>query len=94
MVTSATKAFVIGVVAGGVALVLSYGLRIFAGGLFIPESASQALFSLTPGSLESTAVADLGALAKYTTFAGAIIANFILYGLIAILGVSLYRKSY
>ena len=45
--------FALGLVAGSVALVVSAVFRIFAGGLFIPELASQTLFSLTPGEIES-----------------------------------------
>lgn len=53
-------------------------------GPFIPEIASQTLFSLTPGSVESQAVGTLGPLAKYSAFIGSIIANLIVYGLLAI----------
>ncbi|MGA9843146.1 MAG: hypothetical protein WBQ25_12590, partial [Nitrososphaeraceae archaeon] len=59
-------------------------LRLALSGPFIPEIASQTLFSLTPGSVESQAVGTLGPLAKYSAFIGAIIANLIVYGLLAI----------
>ena len=59
-------------------------LRLALSGPFIPEIASQTLFSLTPGSVESQAVGTLGPLAKYSAFIGAIIANLIVYGLSAI----------
>jgi len=84
--------YVVGLAAGGVALVISYMLRIIGGGLFLPELASQTLFSLTPGTLESQAVAILGASAKYSAFIGAIAGNIILYGLIGILSYAIYRR--
>ena len=59
-------------------------LRLALSGPFIPEIASQALFSLTPGAVESQAVETLGPLAKYSALVGAIIANLIVYGLLAI----------
>ena len=81
---STTTSFVVGLAAGAVAIAISLIIRSFAVGPFIPELASQTLFSLTPGQFESQAVANFGPLAKYSAFAGAIIANFILYGLFAI----------
>lgn len=77
--------FVLGLVAGSVALVVSAVFRIFAGGLFIPELASQTLFSLTPGQIESFSVATFGSLAKYGAFTTAIVLNLVLYGGLAIL---------
>ena len=44
--------------AGTIAVAISLILRLFAGGLFVPEIASLTLFSLTPGEVESQAVAD------------------------------------
>ena len=67
-------------------------IRSFAGGLFIPELASQTLFSLTPGQFESQAVENFGPLAKYSAFTAAIIINFILYGLFAILITRLHNN--
>ncbi|MFL6368676.1 MAG: hypothetical protein ACJ72T_09055, partial [Nitrososphaeraceae archaeon] len=68
--------------------------RLFAGGLFIPEIASQTLFSLTPGEVESRAVETLGPLAKYSALIGAVVANILLYGLISLLslGSRLYNR--
>jgi DMSO/TMAO reductase YedYZ molybdopterin-dependent catalytic subunit len=85
LLTGIGKGFVIGLVAGGTALVISYALRIFAGGIFVPEIASQTLTSLTPGTIESQAVANLGVFAKYSAFSGAIFGNLLLYGVIGIL---------
>jgi DMSO/TMAO reductase YedYZ molybdopterin-dependent catalytic subunit len=84
--------FLLGLVAGSVALVISAVFRIIAGGLFIPELASQTLFSLTPGQVESFSVETFGSLAKYAAFMAAIIFNLILYGAIAILLYRLYIK--
>jgi len=89
---STTTSFVGGLAAGAVAIAISLIIRSFAAGPFIPELASQTLFSLTPGQFESQAVANFGPLAKYSAFAGAIIANFILYGLFAIFVRRLQRR--
>ena len=66
----AMRNFTLGLVAGSVALVVSAAFRIIAGGLFIPELASQTLFSLTPGQVESFSVETFGSLAKYAAFTG------------------------
>ena len=89
---STTTSFVLGLAAGAVAIAISLLIRSFAGGLFIPELASQTLFSLTPGQFESQAVENFGPLAKYSAFTGAIIIYFILYGLFAILLTRLQNK--
>ena len=62
-------------------------------GIFLPELASQTLFSLTPGQVESQAVESLGPIAKYSAFIGAVIANLVLYGLIGLLFTSLLKKN-
>ena len=84
--------FVLGLAPGAVAITISLLIRSFAGGSFIPELASQSLFSLTPGQFESQAVENFGPLAKYSAFTGAIIVYFILYGLFAILLTRLQNK--
>src|SRR5215203_2258468 len=86
------RSFALGLVAGSVALVVSAVFRIIAGGLFIPELASQTLFSLTPGEVESFSVETFGSLAKYAAFTAAIVFNLILYGALAILLYKLYIK--
>lgn len=78
--------------AGIIAVTISLILRLFAGGLFVPEIASLTLFSLTPGEIESQAVQTLGPLAKYTSFVGATLVKIILYGLIGILVGRLYSR--
>ena len=78
--------------AGAIAVAISLILRLFAGGVFVPEIASLTLFSLTPGEVESQAVQTLGPLAKYTSFIGAILVNIIAYGLIGILIGRLYHR--
>jgi DMSO/TMAO reductase YedYZ molybdopterin-dependent catalytic subunit len=85
--------FLGGLAAGAIAITVSLLLRLFAGGLFIPELASQTLFSLTPGQVESQAVETLGPLAKYSAFIGSVAANLILYGLIGLLVGSLQKKK-
>jgi DMSO/TMAO reductase YedYZ molybdopterin-dependent catalytic subunit len=84
--------FVLGLIAGSVALLVAAAFRIFAEGLFIPELASQTLFSLTPGEIESFSVETFGSLAKYTAFTIAIIVNLVIYGGLAILLHKTYIK--
>jgi DMSO/TMAO reductase YedYZ molybdopterin-dependent catalytic subunit len=87
------KSFAAGIVAGALAIGISLLFRSLAGGPFLPELASQTLFSLTPGEFESQAVENFGPLAKYTAFIAAIVINFILYGLIGILMDKIHNKS-
>lgn len=94
MANRETRTFVLGLLAGGVALIVAAAFRIIAGGLFVPELASQTVFSLTPGQIESSSVATLGSLAKYTAFTTAIIINLVLYGGLAILLHELYSKLF
>ena len=84
--------FLGGLAAGAIAIAIALLIRSFVGGPFIPELASQTLFSLTPGQFESQAVENFGPLAKYSAFSGAVIVNFILYGLFAILLNRLHSK--
>ena len=76
--------FLAGLAAGAVAVAVSLILKEMSGGLFLPEIASQALFSVTPGEFESQAVENFGPLAKYSAFIGSIIANIVAFGIIAI----------
>lgn len=87
------KSFAAGVVAGSVAIGISLIIRSILGGPFLPELASQTLFSLTPGQFESQAVENFGPLAKYSAFTAAIIINFILYGLFGIITDKIQLKS-
>lgn len=64
--------------AGTAAVGFAYLLRVFLGTPYLPEMAAQALFSLTPGSVESQAVENLGALAKESAFVGASVVNVLL----------------
>jgi DMSO/TMAO reductase YedYZ molybdopterin-dependent catalytic subunit len=79
------KYFAAGVAAGALAIGVSLLLRSFLGTSFLPELASQTLFALTPGEIESQAVQNFGPLAKYSAFIGGIVINIILYGLFGIL---------
>ena len=84
--------FILGLIAGSVALLVAAAFRIFAGGLFMPELASQTLFSLTPGQAESFSVETFGSLAKYSAFTIAIIVNLVIYGSLAILLHKIYIR--
>ena len=76
--------FVAGLAAGALAVSVSIILKDTIGGLFLPEIASQALFSVTPGEFESQAVENFGPLAKYSAFIGSIIANIVVFGILGI----------
>src|SRR4029078_11884997 len=76
--------FVAGLAAGAVAVAVAIILKETSGGLFLPEITSQTLFSVTPGEFESQAVENFGPLAKYSAFIGSIIANIVVFGIIAI----------
>jgi DMSO/TMAO reductase YedYZ molybdopterin-dependent catalytic subunit len=86
------KSFVAGIVAGALAIGISLLIRSLVGGPFLPELASQTLFSLTPGEFESQAVENFGPLAKYSAFIAALVINFVLYGLFGILVDKLQSK--
>ncbi|MGI0023075.1 MAG: molybdopterin-dependent oxidoreductase [Nitrososphaeraceae archaeon] len=88
-----TRSFAAGIVAGALAIGISLLIRLLFGGPFLPELASQTLFSLTPGEFESQAVENFGPLAKYSAFIAAIVINFILYGLFGILVDKIHTKS-
>jgi len=74
--------FALSLAAGVVAVGFSYLLRVLFGVTYLPEVAAQALFSLAPGSIESQAVENLGALAKETAFVGASAVNVLLLALV------------
>ena len=84
--------FSAGIVAGLVSISISIMLKVFFGGLFLPELASQTLFSITPGEFESQAIETFGPLAKYSTFIGSIIITTIIFGIFGILLDKLYNK--
>lgn len=84
--------FILGLIAGGVALLVAAVFRVVAGGLFVPELASQTLFSLVPGQVESFSVETFGSLAKYSAFTMAIIVNLVLYGGLAVLLHKIYIR--
>ena len=78
------RVFLSGLAAGTAAVILSFALRILAGGFYLPELAASALFSLVPGYLESRAVENLGPLAKDSAFLGASVLNAVVLGLIPV----------
>ena len=55
-------------VAGSVAVASSFAARVLFGVPYLPELAASTVFSFVPGSVESTAVENLGPLAKETTY--------------------------
>jgi DMSO/TMAO reductase YedYZ molybdopterin-dependent catalytic subunit len=86
--------FLVGLVGGAIAIAVSLALRTYFSAIFIPELASQTLFSLTPGEIESQAVESFGPIAKYSAFLGALTVNLIVYGLLGIIIYKLLSKSY
>jgi DMSO/TMAO reductase YedYZ molybdopterin-dependent catalytic subunit len=90
--TSILFSFTLGIAAGLISIAVSVMIKVFVGGLFLPELASQTLFSLTPGEFESQAIDTLGPLAKYSAFIGSIIVTIIIFGLIGIFLIKLYNK--
>ena len=88
-----TSLFLVGLVGGAIAIAVSLALRTFFSAIFIPELASQTLFSLTPGEIESQAVETFGPIAKYSAFLGALTVNLIVYGLLGIIIYKLLNKS-
>ena len=84
--------FSAGIVAGLVSIAISIIIKVAASGLFLPELASQTLFSLTPGEFESQAIESLGPLAKYSTFIISIIVNVVIFGIFGIILNNLFSK--
>ena len=84
--------FLVGLVAGAIAIAVSLALRTFFSAIFIPELASQTLFSITPGEVESQAVETLGPVAKYSAFIGALIVNLVVYGIISLVAYKVHTK--
>lgn len=84
--------FLIGLVSGAIAIAVSLALRTFFSAMFIPELASQTLFSLTPGEVESQAVETLGPIAKYSAFIGALIVNLVVYGIVSLIVYKIHIK--
>jgi DMSO/TMAO reductase YedYZ molybdopterin-dependent catalytic subunit len=82
----------VGLVGGAIAIAISLALRTFFSAIFIPELASQTLFSITPGEVESQAVETLGPIAKYSAFIGALIVNLIVYGILSLIVYRIYAK--
>ena len=84
--------FLVGLVAGAIAIAVSLALRTFFSAIFIPELASQTLFSITPGEVESQAVETLGPVAKYSAFIGALIVNLVVYGIISLVAYKIHAQ--
>ena len=62
---------------------ISLVIRLYFGGIFLPEVAVGALVTNTPGSVESVLVTNLQSLAKYSALTAAIAINLLVYGAIA-----------
>lgn len=77
-----------GILAGTIAVGVSFALRILFNEAYLPELAASAFFSYVPGSFESAAVGALGALAKETTY---VVASAILVIVLAFLPPALGR---
>ena len=84
--------FLVGLVSGAIAIAVALALRTFLSAMFIPELASQTLFSLTPGEVESQAVETLGPIAKYSAFIGALIVNLVVYGIVSLIVYKIHIK--
>jgi DMSO/TMAO reductase YedYZ molybdopterin-dependent catalytic subunit len=84
--------FLVGLVGGAIAIAVSLALRTFFSAIFIPELASQTLFSVTPGEVESQAVETLGPIAKYSAFIGALIVNLVVYGIVNLIVYNIHIK--
>ena len=84
--------FLVGLVSGAIAIAVALALRTFLSAMFIPELASQTLFSLTPGEVESQAVETLGPIAKYSAFIGALIVNLVVYGVVSLIVYKIHIK--
>jgi DMSO/TMAO reductase YedYZ molybdopterin-dependent catalytic subunit len=84
--------FLVGLISGAIAIAVSLALRTFFSAMFIPELASQTLFSLTPGEVESQAVETLGPIAKYSAFIGALIVNLVVYGIVSLIVYKIHIK--
>jgi DMSO/TMAO reductase YedYZ molybdopterin-dependent catalytic subunit len=84
--------FLLGLVSGAIAIAVSLYLRTFSGAIFIPELASQTLFSITPGEIESEAVETFGPIAKYSAFIGALVVNLLVYGILGLFDYKIYTR--
>ncbi len=62
---------------------ISLVIRLYFGGIFLPEVAVGALVTNTPGSVESVLVTNLQYLAKYSALTVAVAINLLLYGALA-----------
>ncbi len=80
----APRLLLLGVLAGGISVIAAFVIRILFNGVYLPELASSALFSLVPGFLEARAVENLGPLAKETAFVAASVLNAVVLGLIPV----------
>ena len=75
----------LGILAGGITLGLSYIIRVYFMGLFLPEVAVQTIFTLVPGGLEALIESEQAyQFTKSALLLGSIINNLIIYGILTI----------
>lgn len=74
------REFVVGTAAGILSLTASLALRGYGIGIFLPELGAQAVFSKTPGFIESLVVGLLGGLAKHSVTLGLTAVVALVYG--------------
>jgi DMSO/TMAO reductase YedYZ molybdopterin-dependent catalytic subunit len=78
------NAFIAGVLAGCLALLIGFLLRIIGLAVFLPEFAADRFFSLVPGEIESAAVTTLREYAKLSAFAGFLAGTVAVYGIVGV----------
>ncbi len=73
-----------GLIAGALALLVSFLARVFLGWVYLPELGAQTFYSIIPGWLESTLIQAMGELGKYSAVLGATLVNLALFGFIGL----------
>ncbi len=69
-----------GLVAGALALFVSFLARLFLGWVYLPELGAQTFYSIIPGWLESMLIQVMGEAGKYSAVLGATLVNLALFG--------------
>lgn len=82
------RRFVAGGVAGGSALLLTFVLRLFGLGVFLPEVAVDFAVGIVPGSVEAAFIRAMGGGAKVLAFVVAVVLILVAYGV----GAVFYRR--
>lgn len=79
------RRFIAGVLAGGVALALTFVLRLFGLGIFLPEVATEWVVARIPGGIESFFITSMGEGAKLLGLVTALVVFLIIPGIYAVL---------